>query len=377
MAYTISTTEANSERTTTETWTDENCEGYYDYIDGFGKYTKVPTSTLTYIRKKKFKQSYFGPKNMSAIHSARWAFEEVDNPQSSCTVDKITYHGRASQVFGAAPGPGAYVDSNTLMNQVNNQVRMKLKDQKVNLPLIIAESRKTANMFASVASSVAKAIIQAKRNPASLLRYARAPIDNRRGILDAITTAQLTTQYGIKPLLMDLDGSIRALAELSYKPTLITVSSKSSNTATSRNVTRPWDSKTTRDCTYLATFSYKVWIEAIVDPGFSQRAGQFGMVNPLEVAWELVPYSFVVDWLLPIGDTLQQLDATYGLGFSRGYSTSKSVDEFKYASYSQKKTQYSRLKLAAFPGISVTFSPDLSGQRVANAMSLLYKAISK
>lgn len=40
---------------------------------------------------------------------------------------------------------------------------------------------------------------------------------------------------------------------------------------------------------------------------------QLGLTNPLEVAWELVPYSFVIDWFLPIGDWISSLSADAGL----------------------------------------------------------------
>jgi hypothetical protein len=33
-------------------------------------------------------------------------------------------------------------------------------------------------------------------------------------------------------------------------------------------------------------------------------ARSLGMVDPLQVAWEIVPYSFVVDWFLPVGSFL-------------------------------------------------------------------------
>lgn len=40
---------------------------------------------------------------------------------------------------------------------------------------------------------------------------------------------------------------------------------------------------------------------------------QLGLTNPLAVAWELVPFSFVVDWVLPIGGWLSSLQADAGL----------------------------------------------------------------
>lgn len=40
---------------------------------------------------------------------------------------------------------------------------------------------------------------------------------------------------------------------------------------------------------------------------------QYGINNPAAVAWELVPWSFVVDWFIPVGDYIEQLGATAGL----------------------------------------------------------------
>jgi len=40
---------------------------------------------------------------------------------------------------------------------------------------------------------------------------------------------------------------------------------------------------------------------------------QLGLVDPLSVIWELIPYSFVVDWFLPIGAYLSSLSQLPGL----------------------------------------------------------------
>lgn len=48
------------------------------------------------------------------------------------------------------------------------------------------------------------------------------------------------------------------------------------------------------------------------DP-FMKTASQYGIANPALVAWELVPYSFVVDWVFNIGGYLEHLGALSGL----------------------------------------------------------------
>lgn len=56
--------------------------------------------------------------------------------------------------------------------------------------------------------------------------------------------------------------------------------------------------------------------------GQGSLADTFGLKNPAIVAWELIPFSFVVDWFMPIGNFLEQLTATQGLTF---HSATKSV----------------------------------------------------
>jgi hypothetical protein len=50
-----------------------------------------------------------------------------------------------------------------------------------------------------------------------------------------------------------------------------------------------------------------------------------GLLNPATVAWELVPYSFIADWFVPVGDYLTGLTADCGLVFKGGSVTSGTV----------------------------------------------------
>jgi hypothetical protein len=55
-------------------------------------------------------------------------------------------------------------------------------------------------------------------------------------------------------------------------------------------------------------------------------ANQLGFINPATVAWELVPFSFIVDWFLPVGELLGSF--TDLLGYSTHYpftSTKRTV----------------------------------------------------
>jgi hypothetical protein len=63
-------------------------------------------------------------------------------------------------------------------------------------------------------------------------------------------------------------------------------------------------------------------VEYRIRDGGGSVGNVFGLENPLLIAWELVPFSFVADWFLPLGDFLQSLTAYQGLEFHRGSKTS-------------------------------------------------------
>jgi hypothetical protein len=46
---------------------------------------------------------------------------------------------------------------------------------------------------------------------------------------------------------------------------------------------------------------------------------RYGLLDPLAVAWELVPLSFVVDWFINVGSFLDSLTKPFGLSFIDGY----------------------------------------------------------
>lgn len=64
----------------------------------------------------------------------------------------------------------------------------------------------------------------------------------------------------------------------------------------------------------------------------------FGLNNPALVAWELLPFSFVYDWFLPIGNYLENLSATSGLVFHSGTYAEKGVATIVSQIYPGKST---------------------------------------
>jgi hypothetical protein len=48
---------------------------------------------------------------------------------------------------------------------------------------------------------------------------------------------------------------------------------------------------------------------------------RLGLINPASVAWEVVPFSFLVDWFVPVGDYLNSWTDFVGYSFDNPYTT--------------------------------------------------------
>lgn len=78
----------------------------------------------------------------------------------------------------------------------------------------------------------------------------------------------------------------------------------------------PGPSKVLDICKY--TFVYRGVTTGFitVDAPALQAISQYGLNNPTLVAWEAIPFSFVFDWFVPVGNYLEMMGATAGLKFA-------------------------------------------------------------
>ncbi len=59
-------------------------------------------------------------------------------------------------------------------------------------------------------------------------------------------------------------------------------------------------------------------------------ANRLGLINPATVAWDLVPFSFVVDWFIPVSDFLGQFTEFSGLKVQNAFYTTRVIDTASY-----------------------------------------------
>lgn len=207
------------------------------------------------------------------------------------------------------------------------KARIKMKRQDINLGVAFAERNRTAQLLGDTASQLARSLMALRkgnwRKSAEILglRNAKKP----RG--SSLPQRWLEYQYGWVPLLSDVFGAADALTKRPSGDWVVTgkgyVSSKEERIEDHRNgVNGPNDYKTGVASAKLERGVF-VRIDAVPQNDLLMSFSSLGITNPLLVAWELVPFSFVVDWALPIGQYLDSLDAMLGYG-----PTTCSISEF-------------------------------------------------
>lgn len=142
------------------------------------------------------------------------------------------------------------------------------------------------------------------REACRVLGYFRK-FHGRNGTFNANDLASfwLELRYGWQPLLTDIFEAQKAVKGMTSAQKLVfrTKSSSQTNPVV--------DSRGQK-----ATVKNTVGLKATVF-GSSSLANNVGLNNPASVAWEVMPWSFVVDWFLPVGAFLDSVSFLSGVDY--------------------------------------------------------------
>lgn len=302
--------------------------------------------------------------------------------------DHRKYTGNLAYEIGTPlviPAPGGNA---RLSSRAEVQALLALKDQKVNLAQAFAERKQTAKLFADTLQTITSGVrALRKADPKGFVKAVRQQVSTKNA---KIPSRWLELQYGWKPLLSDVYGACEAIGETPLAAYRIDVKGnareRSSRTIDNRNTTGA-------PTVQLVTTEERVRCHLTYTPGnmLLERFADVGVTNPLLLAWELLPFSFVVDWALPVGNWLNSLDAAAGFAFRAGslsyYAKTSTITEgrIKTDSFGRDdmrahaslhatayQTNFGRTVYSSSPIPTLPrFKNPWSSTHVANAMSLL------
>lgn len=268
---------------------------------------------------------------------------------------------------------------NLALNRLNGKVRGNL-----DLGIALAEAGSTKRMI---------------RNTLRVLNHARKlKPPGGYGSTRDIANGYLQWKYGWKPLLGDVYGAANeSIRVVINKLERIQASARVPEGRTYVRKYASYGSSTDvpveRTVSEGSFSGCKIGVSLEI-PEDSFRLDRWTSVNPASIAWELVPYSFVVDWFVDIGSYLRNIETGLLLGasFRSGYVSeiwrSEIKDELKnwvspVNDWNQKHRYtdnigerltilFTRARLSAYPfPRRPTISVDLGSGQLFSAAALL------
>lgn len=279
---------------------------------GFRTIAKKNLPVNSYWDKRyRAEQSYYAGDSRTTLSNG--AFLQITPPRWKYTRDQMINY--VSTYFTNAKTDALNKNPNT-WNALTISALGKASDMKANLAVTFAEAGKTSDLILNRANRIYMAMRAFRRG-----RFKE--VATQLGISRrTVHKTWLEYKYGWMPLLMETKGAAELLAQhhVGRPPHFRVASSMTYNG--SYNVSGLWGTgyTTAKTAWYessTADVTDSVVIDLEVTNEFAASMQQMGLTNPALVAWELVPYSFVFDWFISVGDYLQAVTALHGLTVKR------------------------------------------------------------
>jgi len=239
--------------------------------------------------------------SVNGVVREKWNNYEATFRREVRTPGRSTQLPNFDQWWDCSVFPSSLFSSNDILS-LQSRLSEAVKGHSFNLAVSAAEGKKTVGMVVGAIQSIGGALIDLKRGKLESAAR-RLGVNSRPSKLSEKDVAGrwLELQYGWKPLVSDVYEAAKAYEALT-------------NTSRSNRVTvsmtrkgRPETSASPINWTCKGTLEERWRIIYEMNEQMSS-ARSLGLMNPASVVWELIPYSFVVDWFIPIGSYLENLN---------------------------------------------------------------------
>lgn len=141
-----------------------------------------------------------------------------------------------------------------------------------------------------------------------------------------ISGSWLAMQYGYLPLISDVSNLMDAIKSMTESRKLIGRGRKTFKTVVSGKDFFGLSGNTEPNRPPPVTVELRASVKLILQEELSANR-MLGLIDPVGVAWELLPWSFVYDWVLPIGDYLKAMSFVTGLQGTQVLSLSRASSQ--------------------------------------------------
>jgi hypothetical protein len=256
----------------------------------------------------------------------------------------LRFHGSTSQFTMA--------DMLPLLWSANEDISLigKLSDrisgEGFNMAIFLGEGRESLGTIAEASRRIAKALKELRKGRVAAAAESLLSGKTRRkgrGVGRELVTQEwlannwLQLQYGWRPLLQDIYGAAQHFAAMQNRPQSLTYRA-------SRSKTLPTRSSSPSYPVLEGLSSYGKTIKAVITR--IDETSLLGLKDPASLAWELLPWSFVADWIIPIGNYLQAINLERSLSGVYVISSKYSRQSFRVGWTGDTRISYTGLDFA-------------------------------
>jgi hypothetical protein len=281
-----------------------NGDGYYYTVPVIGYYSK------------QLKQ--VGPLILGDHHNPNsWSYEVYEEV------------GPSGSILASDVGPGPTRGSYSVQVGNPGSARFELVDFNPYYEDAYARALSSLNDNVRGGMDLSVDAFQAKQNKKMLSAVGRVEEFARKTpLLRRVGSAWLELQYGWKPLVQDLYGIIDETTRV-----LINKIERYRGYGKSSFDLRYISASNAPNCSAGGSIKGHVTVKlgiACEVPDFD--LARWTSLNPASIAWELLPYSFVVDWFIDIGGSMRALETAlaYGQRFRGGFESKFMTQEAGY-----------------------------------------------
>lgn len=259
--------------------------------------------------------------------------------------------------WGTQVAGGNYIPdvSQNMINQTVTEALVKLQDQSSNILETLGELKETYSFLVDSVRRLARFIIlMNRRRYTDAFKNLLTGSERREGKLFMTRTSLdqkstytihridriraktldpsdvwLQYQYGVMPLIWDITGAMTSLSDgLRKKDKPLRAMRRIESNYGLPFRPFPYSSTLVWEVAGKCTVGAETCIYGRISSTYLDALNRWGLSNIPAAAWDLAPYSFVVDWLIPIGNVLRALSTRTGIDFVGGFTNTKVVTNF-------------------------------------------------
>jgi hypothetical protein len=208
----------------------------------------------------------------------------------------------------------------------------KLLDEKAQIGAALGEARQTIDAFADLVKDGARYLNAFKRrNLRNIIKR-----NGGKSFGESLQDAWLQYSYGWKPLAGDIYAAQRNVHRILARGAIIAAKA---GVNYEDDIAYHSDSGDYDESTHVKQQVLCQLGARLQGPEIAYL-NTFGLINPFSIAWELVPWSFAIDWFVPVGATLEAVTATVGLDFWGGRITTRRSYDLKRTYVPDRRTAW-------------------------------------